>query len=329
MARSRVAQCRNLALLFLCGLLLLACANRPESIRASYVAYEKYVDLDCQAMGAKMAETRAQLARYSDLQNSKANGDAFGVFLLGIPFSKLTGDVEGDVARLKGEVEAIETAEIRKKCGSTPATAARDQRAPGSPVPGGGGLLPAGASWSYTFSDRIYAANNTKVTITVLRADSGVVEEQLVTGPDASHTTVARREIAARSTRFDAYRIGASETLVEFAPYLFAAGGEAALRGVADPAGYPTSSMTGWTTKVEPLVWDQVTCPAGSFRALRLEITGEGRVHDARQYSQTFTVRIWYAPEVKRYVRLEHKVWRDEQLYGDEAVELVGFDPHT
>jgi hypothetical protein len=36
--------------------------------------------------------------------------------LLGIPFSKLSGDHEADVAKWKGEVEAIDTAQIRKKC---------------------------------------------------------------------------------------------------------------------------------------------------------------------------------------------------------------------
>lgn len=95
---------------------MLACANRPESIHASFVSYEKYMDLDCDALATKMTDTRADLEKYSKMQNDKATGDAWGVFLLGIPFSKLSGDVEGDVARLKGEVEAIDTAQIKKKC---------------------------------------------------------------------------------------------------------------------------------------------------------------------------------------------------------------------
>ncbi len=65
-----------------------------------------------------MTDTRADLEKYSKMQDSKANGDAFGVFLLGIPFSKLSGDHEGDVARLKGEVEALDTAQIKGKCKS-------------------------------------------------------------------------------------------------------------------------------------------------------------------------------------------------------------------
>ena len=97
-------------------LFLAACATRPESIHASYVSHEKFMDLDCTALAAKMIDTKSELEKFSQMQNSKANQDAWGVFLLGIPFSKLSGDVEGDIARLKGEVEAIETAQIKQKC---------------------------------------------------------------------------------------------------------------------------------------------------------------------------------------------------------------------
>lgn len=92
------------------------CASRPESISASYVSHEKYMDGDCVALNTQMSNARAELAKVSEMQNSKANGDAVGVFLLGIPFSKLSGDHEADVARWKGEVGAIETAQIKHKC---------------------------------------------------------------------------------------------------------------------------------------------------------------------------------------------------------------------
>lgn len=96
--------------------LLAACANRPESIRASHVSFEKFMDQECTGLITKMADARSNLAKFSEMQNSKANGDAVGVFLLGIPFSKLSGDHEADVAKWKGEIEAIETAQIKKKC---------------------------------------------------------------------------------------------------------------------------------------------------------------------------------------------------------------------
>ena len=94
------------------------CATRPEGITASYVSWEKYSDLDCTQLATQMSDKRAELDKFSKLQDSKATGDAWGVFLLGIPFSKLSSDHEGDVARLKGEVEAVDTAQVKAKCKS-------------------------------------------------------------------------------------------------------------------------------------------------------------------------------------------------------------------
>lgn len=93
-----------------------ACASRPESISASYVSHEKYIDGDCARLATQLSDARAELTKTSEMQNSKATGDAWGVFLLAIPFSQLSGDHAGDVAKWKGEVEAIETAQIKKKC---------------------------------------------------------------------------------------------------------------------------------------------------------------------------------------------------------------------
>ena len=72
-------------------LALVACANRPESIHASYVSHERFMDLECPALAKLLEDTRADLANLSHAQNEKANADAAGVFLLGIPFSKLSG----------------------------------------------------------------------------------------------------------------------------------------------------------------------------------------------------------------------------------------------
>jgi hypothetical protein len=50
------------------------------------------------------------------MQDSKANLDAATVFFVLIPASKLSGDHAGDVAKFKGEIEAIETALIKTNC---------------------------------------------------------------------------------------------------------------------------------------------------------------------------------------------------------------------
>jgi hypothetical protein len=102
------------------ALTTIACANRPESIAASHVAHEKYAGYDCVELATTLSDARETLHQFSEKQDSKANGDAVGVFLLAIPFSKLSGDYEGDVAKWKGEVEAIETAQVIQKCKAAP-----------------------------------------------------------------------------------------------------------------------------------------------------------------------------------------------------------------
>ena len=93
------------------------CATRPESIQASFVSHERFMGMDCPQLAAKLVDTRAELEKYSRMQDSKANVDAATVFFVLVPASKLTGDHQGDIARLKGEVEAVETAQIKSNCG--------------------------------------------------------------------------------------------------------------------------------------------------------------------------------------------------------------------
>ena len=95
---------------------LSSCANRPSSIAASYVSHEKYMDYSCTQLATKIGDARGELQKYSDMQNSKANIDAGTVFFVLIPASQLAGDHEGDVAKWKGEVEAINTAQVKLKC---------------------------------------------------------------------------------------------------------------------------------------------------------------------------------------------------------------------
>jgi hypothetical protein len=100
----------------LAALSLSACASRPESIAASFVSHEKYSGNDCTQLSTYLADARSQLQKVSALQDSKANMDAATVFFVLVPASKLSGDHAGDVAKLKGEVEAIETAQVKRGC---------------------------------------------------------------------------------------------------------------------------------------------------------------------------------------------------------------------
>ena len=98
------------------SLILVGCASRPESIPATHVAHEKYSMNSCDELAVLRADARTDLQTISSKQNSKANWDAVSVWFILIPASQLTGDVKADVAKAKGEVEAIETAQAVKGC---------------------------------------------------------------------------------------------------------------------------------------------------------------------------------------------------------------------
>ena len=100
----------------ICSTILAGCASRPESISASHVSHEKYGANTCSELAVLRADARIDLQTISSKQNSKANWDAVSVWFTLIPASQLTGDVEAEVARAKGEVEAIETALAVKNC---------------------------------------------------------------------------------------------------------------------------------------------------------------------------------------------------------------------
>lgn len=102
--------------LAIANLLLVACATRPENISASYISHEKFMGQDCAQLATQMSEARSQLTKFSAMQDTKANVDAATILFVLIPASKLSGDHAEDVAKYKGEVEAVETALVKTSC---------------------------------------------------------------------------------------------------------------------------------------------------------------------------------------------------------------------
>lgn len=76
-----------------------------------------YSNLSCQQLAQEELKEQQTLSALSKTQNDAANGDAFGVFLLGVPMaSTFGGDKEGEVATSKGKVQAIRSARMSKGC---------------------------------------------------------------------------------------------------------------------------------------------------------------------------------------------------------------------
>lgn len=102
-----------------------ACAKSPESIAPSYVSEVSYQGYTCDQLGAETGRLSAALATASAQQNQARTNDTVGVILIGLPVSSMSGDnVAPEIARLKGETEAVRKASMTKRCGgATPVSA--------------------------------------------------------------------------------------------------------------------------------------------------------------------------------------------------------------
>jgi hypothetical protein len=107
---------KKLLLLALGAATLSACATSPERIAAAHVPEDKYVASDCAQLATTMANAKANLSTFSAKQETQVKADAASVFLVLIPASWFTGDHAADVAKYKGEVEAIQVAQGKKAC---------------------------------------------------------------------------------------------------------------------------------------------------------------------------------------------------------------------
>jgi len=105
------------------GIFISSCASKPEDIAPTYVSPLQYEQYTCDQLGAEAARLSGRAAEISGVQQKKASGDAvaMGVSLIlfwpAIFFIKGKGATESEVARLKGEMEAVERAAIQKNCG--------------------------------------------------------------------------------------------------------------------------------------------------------------------------------------------------------------------
>ena len=100
---------------------LTACASRPEEIKASYVSPLQYQDYTCKQIGKEVARVGRKLSEVSGVQDDIAGDDsvAMGVGLVlfwPALFFIESDDQKEEVARLKGEFDALEQVAIEKEC---------------------------------------------------------------------------------------------------------------------------------------------------------------------------------------------------------------------
>lgn len=102
----------------LLGLALTACAVAPENIQPAYVSELAYQPWTCEQLGQEQTRMGMALATASDAQRRARSNDTAGVILLGLPVSSLSGSNQAsNIARLKGEMDAMQRAGTLKNCG--------------------------------------------------------------------------------------------------------------------------------------------------------------------------------------------------------------------
>ncbi len=198
-------------------------------------------------------------------------------------------------------------------------------RAAGVAAKGAEGGLPAvGTSWTYRFQDLRFA-NSQTFTLKVLGVDGQSVREVHTPGADSARGS-QHSIVSADEMRFFTRRLGAERYALEFAPYLLARTGAGEQVYAAAKSEYPGSTQSPWTVNVRQMGWEEVTVPAGNFKALRIDVAGRrgNPIGSFVTWPNRFLYKAWYAPEVRRYVKIQHQAWSSNgTLYSSDMVELT------
>jgi hypothetical protein len=100
-----------------------SCASKADKIAASYVSPTLYNNLSCAQLREEAKTVSSRAAAAAGVQDPKANADAaittVGIVLFwpALFFNNGDGASAAEVARLKGEMQAVEDASRRKGCG--------------------------------------------------------------------------------------------------------------------------------------------------------------------------------------------------------------------
>ena len=97
------------------------CATPPDKVTASYVSPMQYSDYSCGQIKGELRRVRRQLVQVTGAQQKEADKDAVamgvGLVVFWPALFFLAGDDQkAELARLRGEYEALQSAAIRNDC---------------------------------------------------------------------------------------------------------------------------------------------------------------------------------------------------------------------
>ena len=125
----RLLYTRHTSLVLLAAILLGACAQSPEDIAPAYISEVQFTDWTCEQLAKEKGQLAMALTTASEQQQQARDNDIAGVILLGLPVASISGsNIAPQIARLKGERDAVERALSLNECADTEA-------AMSSPIP--------------------------------------------------------------------------------------------------------------------------------------------------------------------------------------------------
>lgn len=108
----------SLGVVGLCLVMTVAsCSQRPENIEAADIGQGAYAQMNCRQLAERQLHFNQRLTDLSAAQNRAATGDAWGVFLLGLPVSRMSGgDRATEISVTRGHLNEIAREQQRKNC---------------------------------------------------------------------------------------------------------------------------------------------------------------------------------------------------------------------
>lgn len=107
--------------LIICTFVVSGCAQKSENIQATYVSPMQYQSYSCKQLEMEISRVSRRVSEVTGQQDSQASKDsvAMGVGLVlfwPALFFLIGDDKKEELARLKGEYEALEQSAIQKNC---------------------------------------------------------------------------------------------------------------------------------------------------------------------------------------------------------------------
>jgi hypothetical protein len=186
-----------------------------------------------------------------------------------------------------------------------------------------------GDTWEYRMRSKWATVEARTYAHRVTAVSAREVAETMSVVPGVDNAAV--RQAFTSGTRFVEWR-GQGFYLLEFNPFLEAFGGLQNPAAIAELPAMPAENPfhADWYSRGRIRGSESVTVPAGTFTSLKVEIDSTRRPTESVGMQGREPIRvllsIWYAPEVKRIVKMVRIVLTPEGMHLDEdTYELVRY----